>query len=248
MAHYAELNENNEVIYVTYMDNKIITDENDNEIEDLGIQHLHIHHGSHRRWVRTSYRGNFRGKYAGVGDIYRKDFDLFISPSPYLSWIFNEDMRQWEAPVSKPENYFSDDYEWIEESQSWFSIREYVYETYAKDYEYDHIKNAVEHYNLKEALTPVTFGHNYTAMLEKVNNFILCHQFYQKWSRSVLEQWKNDYMKIIVESNCDLFCVKKINNVKEKKKFDKYMKIATDSVFLEEKHNWVIYKRDRYIA
>jgi hypothetical protein len=103
MAHYAELNENNEVIYVAYMDNEIITDENGNEIEELGIQHLHTHLGSDRRWVRTSYRGNFRGNYAGIDHIYRNDLDMFISPSPYPSWILNESSGQWEPPDSKPD-------------------------------------------------------------------------------------------------------------------------------------------------
>lgn len=103
MAHYAELNENNEVIYVIYMDNEIITDENENEIEQLGIDHLHTHHGSDRRWVRTSYRGNFRGKYAGIGDTYREDLDMFISPQPFTSWILNETTGYWEAPLPMPE-------------------------------------------------------------------------------------------------------------------------------------------------
>jgi hypothetical protein len=101
--HYAELNENNEVIYVAYMGNEIITDENGNEVEELGIQHLHTHHGADRKWVRTSYGGNFRGKYAGLGDTYREDLDMFISPSPYPSWILNETTGQWEAPVTQPE-------------------------------------------------------------------------------------------------------------------------------------------------
>jgi hypothetical protein len=103
MAHYAELNQNNEVIYVVYMDNEIITDENGNEVEELGIQHLHTHHGAERKWVRTSYGGNFRNKYAGLGDTYREDLDMFISPSPYPSWILNETTGQWEAPVTQPE-------------------------------------------------------------------------------------------------------------------------------------------------
>jgi hypothetical protein len=85
MAHYAELNENNEVIYVAYMDNEIITDENGNEIEELGIQHLHMHHGSDRRWIRTSYNGNFRGKYASIGDFFDESNDAFISPKSYDS-------------------------------------------------------------------------------------------------------------------------------------------------------------------
>jgi hypothetical protein len=115
--HFAELNENNEVIYVAYMDNEIITDENGNEVEQLGIDHLHHHHGSHRRWVRTSYNGNFRGKYAGQGDTYREDLDLFISPSPYSSWTLNETTGQWEAPVPYPDD--GNDYLWNEETQTW---------------------------------------------------------------------------------------------------------------------------------
>jgi hypothetical protein len=103
MAHYAELNENNEVIYVAYMDNEIIMDENRNEVEELGIKHLHTHHGAERKWVRTSYRGNFRGKYAGLGDTYREDLDMFISPSPYPSWILNETTYQWEPPIPQPQ-------------------------------------------------------------------------------------------------------------------------------------------------
>lgn len=121
MAHYAEINENNEVIYVAYMDNEIITDENGNEIEQLGIDHLHYHHGSNRKWVRTSYSGNFRNKYAGIGNIYREDLDIFITPSPYSSWILNESTGEWQPPIPKPEltqeqidnNQY---YEWNEEN------------------------------------------------------------------------------------------------------------------------------------
>ena len=116
MAHFAELNENNEVIYVVYMDNETITDENGNENEQLGIDHLHHHHGADRRWVRTSYRGNFRGKYAGQGDTYREDLDMFIGPTPYPSWILNETTGQWEAPTPKPEG---DYYYWDEDTTSW---------------------------------------------------------------------------------------------------------------------------------
>ena len=117
MAHFAEINENNEVIYVVYMDNEIIIDENGNEIEQLGIDHLHLHHGSHRRWVKTSYNGNFMCKYAGIEDAYREDLDLFISPSPYPSWILNETTGEWEAPIPYPDD--GSFYTWNEESQIW---------------------------------------------------------------------------------------------------------------------------------
>lgn len=103
MPHYAELNENNEVIYVTYMSDDIITDENGNEVEQLGIDHLHLHNGRDRRWIRTSYGGNFRGRYAGIGYSYLEDLDIFVPPKPYPSWAVNASIADWEAPIQKPE-------------------------------------------------------------------------------------------------------------------------------------------------
>ena len=32
-------------------------------------------------WKQTSYNGNFRGKYAGIGDTYDAENDVFVSPS-----------------------------------------------------------------------------------------------------------------------------------------------------------------------
>ena len=32
-------------------------------------------------WKQTSYNGNFRGKYAGIGDIYDVENDVFVSPT-----------------------------------------------------------------------------------------------------------------------------------------------------------------------
>jgi hypothetical protein len=117
MAHYAELNESNEVINIIYMENKILLDESGNESENLGIQYLHIHHGDHRRWIQTSYNENFRGNYASIGYTYREDIDCFISPQPFSSWHLNENSGKWEAPIPEP----NDDnwYIWSEEEQMW---------------------------------------------------------------------------------------------------------------------------------
>ena len=103
MAYYAELNQNNEVIYVVYMENSVITDENEEENDQLGIDHLHHHHGANRRWVRTSYTGRIRGKFAGIGDTYNEQLDRFISPKPYNSWNLNETTGEWESPLPMPE-------------------------------------------------------------------------------------------------------------------------------------------------
>jgi hypothetical protein len=125
MAHYAELNEINEVIHVIYMDNELIIDENGNEVEELGIQHLHTHHGSDRRWVRTSYNGNFRGKYAGLGYTYRSDLDMFIEPKPCESWVLNIETKDWESPIGEPPELTQQEidsgsyYQWNEENGEW---------------------------------------------------------------------------------------------------------------------------------
>jgi hypothetical protein len=122
MAHYAELNEINEVIYVIYMDNEIITDENGNEVEELGIQHLHTHHGSDRRWVRTSYNNNFRMRYAGIGYSYNEELDAFIPPKPFESWVLNIETKDWESPIGEPPELTQQEinsdsyYQWNEES------------------------------------------------------------------------------------------------------------------------------------
>jgi hypothetical protein len=33
-------------------------------------------------WKQTSYNANFRGKYAGIGDIYDAVNDVFVAPAP----------------------------------------------------------------------------------------------------------------------------------------------------------------------
>lgn len=72
MSHWAELDENNIVIRVTVGDNN-------DPAGDEGYQWLIDNLGG--RWIKTSYNGNVRGKYAGIGDIYDEENDVFI-PSP----------------------------------------------------------------------------------------------------------------------------------------------------------------------
>ena len=37
--------------------------------------------GLNGQWEQTSYNGNFRGKYAGQGDTFDADLDVFVSPA-----------------------------------------------------------------------------------------------------------------------------------------------------------------------
>jgi hypothetical protein len=79
MAHFAQLDDNNKVTQVVVLANEFITDENGNEVEALGVGFLSGLIGG--VWKQTSYNGNFRGKYAGIGDTYDGELDEFVTPT-----------------------------------------------------------------------------------------------------------------------------------------------------------------------
>ena len=76
MAHFAELNEHNYVKRIVVIDNSDLLDENGNESEALGIACCNELCGE-SIWVQTSYNGNMRGKFAGIGDYYDQERDVF---------------------------------------------------------------------------------------------------------------------------------------------------------------------------
>jgi len=76
MAHFAELDENNVVIRVVAVANDVIIDENGIEQENIGIGYLRGILGG--VWKQTSYNATFRGKYAGIGDIYDEVNNVFV--------------------------------------------------------------------------------------------------------------------------------------------------------------------------
>lgn len=80
MAHFAELDSNNVVLRVLVVSNDDITDENGQEQEALGVAFLQGILGADSRWVQTSYNGNFRGRYAGIGHSYDAANDTFVEP------------------------------------------------------------------------------------------------------------------------------------------------------------------------
>ncbi len=106
MAHFAELDENNIVTRVLVTDNDAPNEGYDWLIENLG-----------GTWVQTSYNGNIRKNYAGIGFTYDLDRDAFISPKPYDSWLLVEETAQWEAPVPYPDDKLM--YSWNEELTDW---------------------------------------------------------------------------------------------------------------------------------
>ena len=103
MAHFAQLNENNEVIYVTVVSNLDILDENGNESEQMGINFLKSLLGEDTIWKQTSYNKNFRKNYAGLGSTYDERLDAFIPLKPSGNWVLDEETCRWVSPVPEPE-------------------------------------------------------------------------------------------------------------------------------------------------
>ena len=120
MSHYAQLDENNMIVFVIAAKSDHKEDEFTESTGDV--------------WKQTSYntRGGvhytdgvpsadqskaLRGTYAGIGFHYDEDLDIFYPPQPYASWTLNAQTASWEPPVEYPED--ENQYVWNEEATSW---------------------------------------------------------------------------------------------------------------------------------
>jgi hypothetical protein len=91
MAHYAFLDENNIVTEI------IVGIDETELIEGLATE---TWYGNYRGQTckRTSYNGNIRFNYAGIGFTYDADRDAFIAPEPENNLGFDETKCQWIMP------------------------------------------------------------------------------------------------------------------------------------------------------
>ena len=85
MAHFAKLGIGNIVLTVEVVSNDVAL------TEQAGIDFLNNLYNSRDVWKQTSYNGNIRKTYAGVGYTYDQVRDAFIAPKPFASWILNEE-------------------------------------------------------------------------------------------------------------------------------------------------------------
>ena len=132
MAHFAKLDSENIVIFVT-----VGRDEDDGKEAELTARTGDV-------YKQTSYntRGGvhyqsdgtpsadqskaFRKNYAGLGYSYDATKDAFIPPKPYDSWVLNEDSCLWDAPVPYPTDVGTEEnpkrYSWDESVQNWVEM------------------------------------------------------------------------------------------------------------------------------
>jgi len=81
MAHFAMLDENNIVKNIIVISNNDIKNLPFPESEPLGIELCKLYSGKpDSNWKQTSYNGNFRGMYAGIGYSYDAVNDVFVPP------------------------------------------------------------------------------------------------------------------------------------------------------------------------
>lgn len=73
MAHFAEVDSTNKVIRVLVVPN---------DYEDRGQDYLANDLSLGGTWIQTSYNGNIRYNYAGIGYTYNEIDDAFIAPKP----------------------------------------------------------------------------------------------------------------------------------------------------------------------
>lgn len=91
MAHWAELDNANKVI-------RVLVGDNNDPARDEGYQWLIDNLGG--RWIKTSYNGNIRKNFAGIGYTYDEARDAFIAPKPDChsdSITLDETTCQWQC-------------------------------------------------------------------------------------------------------------------------------------------------------
>lgn len=110
MAHYAYLDNDNIVVAV-------IVGKDESELIDGLDTETYYALGTNYTVKRTSYNGNIRKQFAGIGYKYDAVADVFIAPQPYPSWSLDENFN-WQPPTPKPEGF----YYWNESTLSWIEI------------------------------------------------------------------------------------------------------------------------------
>ena len=125
MSHFAKLDENNVVIFVTV-----------GRQEDDGLEaELTARTGDVYKQTSYNTRGGvhytdglpsddqnkaLRFNYAGIGYSYDETRDAFIPPQPYASWVLDEATCLWVAPIEYPAD--GGEYEWDESLGDWVEV------------------------------------------------------------------------------------------------------------------------------
>ena len=124
MAHFAELDSNNNVIRVVVISNEDV-DDNGGELStdaETFVASVVPHSESGVAWKQTSYHHNFRKQYAGTIHYYDSFKDKFIDLQPFPSWYLDNN-DDWQPPVNYPDtnkiNGLLANAAWDEDNRRW---------------------------------------------------------------------------------------------------------------------------------
>ena len=142
MAHFAELNNSNEVLRVVVISNDDVDANGGDESSEAEtfVASIVPHSEDGTAWKQTSYNSNFRKQYAGIGHTYDASKNKFISPQPYPSWSLDSN-DDWEAPVTYPTITEIDSNivytSWDEDNQKWLGATHIGDPIVTTNYEWD---------------------------------------------------------------------------------------------------------------
>ena len=94
MAHYAYLDNNNIVV-------QVVVGKDESELIDGLDTETYYAQNTEYTVKRTSYNGNIRKNYAGIGYTYDEVRDAFIAPKPDNAIGFDEHTCRWITPVKE---------------------------------------------------------------------------------------------------------------------------------------------------
>lgn len=124
MAHFAKLDENNIVIYVTAG-----RDEDEGQEDALSARTGDVYkQTSYNTFAGVHKLGGtpLRKNFAGLGYTYDEARDAFIPPKPFTSWTLNETTCQWNAPIDYPTDnnvyYWDEDAYQEDNSTGWIVL------------------------------------------------------------------------------------------------------------------------------
>lgn len=118
MAYFARIDNDGTVVEVIRIANDDAPDPAPEHSEPLGRAFI-ASLGLPGEWLQTSYSGNFRKQYAGIGWRYNQDADVFIAPQPWPSWTL-DDNHDWQAPTPMPSE--GGPWAWDEDTLSWVHV------------------------------------------------------------------------------------------------------------------------------
>jgi len=120
MAHFAQLDQKNNVVSVVVVNNNHCLNAYGEEDEIVGRNYLRLLCGEDTRWMQASYNCKFRKHFPSSGFTYDTARDSFLPPKPYPSWVLNEETCNWIAPIERPQNDNPEiSYNWNEEEMIW---------------------------------------------------------------------------------------------------------------------------------